>query len=176
MTKKQISIVTIALLLGNTMAGLDGTIINTALPAIISDLNAINYMGWMIAIFLLGQSVTIPLWTKIGQKISFKNAFEISLLLFLVGSIFEGISTNIIFFLIARLVMGIGAGGMGSLPYIIVGYLYSNIKKRTQILGYLTACFNGAAIIGPLIGGWLTLQVGIGSFTLMFLLELLQYF
>ena len=60
-------------------------------------------------------------------------------------STFEGLSTKTILFLITRL--RIGAGGMGSLPYAIVGYLYSSIKKRAQILGYLTACFNEAAIM-----------------------------
>lgn len=155
MNKKQISMVTFALMLGNVMAGLDGTIINTAIPAIVSDLHGIQYMGWIVAIFLLGMSISIPIWTKIGERITNKLAFEISLVLFILGSTFEGLAPNIFFFLVARLVMGIGAGGMGSLPYIIAGYVFPNIKKRTQILGYLTASFNGAAITGPLLGGWL---------------------
>src|SRR5690625_5760049 len=62
---------------------------------------------------------------------------------------------NIIFFLCSRFIMGIGAGGMGSLPYIIAGYVFKNIKTRTKVLGYLTASWNGAAILGPLVGGWL---------------------
>lgn len=155
MDKKQITMVTIALMLGNVMAGLDGTITNTAIPAIVSALHGIQFMGWIVAIFLLGMSISIPIWTKIGEKITNKLAFEISLVLFILGSTFEGLAPNIYFFLVARLVMGIGAGGMGSLPYIIAGYVFPNIKKRTQVLGYLTASFNGAAILGPLIGGWL---------------------
>lgn len=155
MNKKQVTMVTFALMLGNVMAGLDGTIINTAIPAIVSALHGIQFMGWIVAIFLLGMSISIPIWTKIGEKITNKLAFEISLILFILGSTFEGLAPNIYFFLVARLVMGIGAGGMGSLPYIIAGYVFPNIKKRTQVLGYLTASFNGAAILGPLIGGWL---------------------
>ncbi|WEV71306.1 MFS transporter [Lactobacillus sp. ESL0785] len=153
MTKKQIKYVTLALMLGNIMSGLDGTIINTAIPAIVAALHGIQFMGWIVAIFLLGMSISIPLWTKIGEKITNKLAFELSLVLFIIGSIFEGLAPNIFFFLAARLVMGIGAGGMGSLPYIIVGYIYPNIKTRTRILGYLTASFNVAAIMGPLVGG-----------------------
>lgn len=155
MNKKQVTMVTIALMLGNVMSGLDGTIINTAIPAIVSALHGIQFMGWIVAIFLLGMSISIPIWTKIGEKITNKLAFEISLVFFIVGSTLEGLAPNIFFFLIARFVMGIGAGGMGSLPYIIAGYIFPNIKKRTQILGYLTASFNGAAIMGPLVGGWL---------------------
>ena len=155
MNKKQVTMVTAALMLGNVMSGLDGTIINTAIPAIVSALHGIQFMGWIVAIFLLGMSISIPIWTKIGEKITNKLAFEISLIFFIVGSTLEGLAPNIFFFLVARFVMGIGAGGMGSLPYIIAGYIFTNIKKRTKILGYLTASFNGAAIMGPLVGGWL---------------------
>lgn len=155
MNKQQVKMVTIALMLGNVMSGLDGTITNTAIPAIVAALHGIEFMGWIVAIYLLGMSVSIPIWTKIGQKITNKRAFEIALLLFVTGSTLEGIAPNIYFFLIARMIMGIGGGGMGSLPYIIAGYVFKNIKKRTQILGYLTASFNGAAILGPLVGGYL---------------------
>lgn len=155
MNKKQITMVTVALMLGNVMAGLDGTITNTAIPAIVSALHGIQFMGWIVAIYLLGMSVSIPIWTKIGEKITNKLAFEIALVLFVLGSTLEGLAPNIYFFLIARMIMGIGGGGMGSLPYIIAGYVFPNIKKRTQVLGYLTASFNGAAILGPLVGGWL---------------------
>ncbi len=55
-------------MLGDIMSGLDGTIINTAIPAIVADLHGIQFMGWIVAIFLLGMSISIPLWTKIGEK------------------------------------------------------------------------------------------------------------
>lgn len=153
MNSKQIKMVTLALMLGNVMAGLDSTITNTAIPAIVSALNGIQFMGWITAIYLLGMSVSIPLWTKIGEKITNKTAYQIAILLFIIGSALQGIAPNIFFFLVSRMIMGIGGGGMGSLPYIIAGYVFKNIKKRTQVLGYLTASFNGAAILGPLVGG-----------------------
>lgn len=155
MNKKQVTMVTIALMLGNVMSGLDGTIINTAIPAIVASLHGIQFMGWIVAIFLLGMSISIPIWTKVGEKITNKRAFEISLALFVIGSALQGMAPNIIFFLCSRFIMGVGAGGMGSLPYIIAGYAFKNIKTRTKVLGYLTASWNGAAILGPLIGGWL---------------------
>ena len=63
------TIVTGALLLSNIMAGMDGTIVNTALPAITSDLHGLQYMGWIIATFLLGMAVATPLWSKFGEQI-----------------------------------------------------------------------------------------------------------
>lgn len=153
MTKKQLNFTILALMLANIMSGLDGTIVNTAIPAIVSALHGIKFMGWIVAVFLLGMSISIPLWTKIGEKLTNKTAMMVAVSLFVIGSFLQGIAPNIYFFLASRLLMGLGAGGMGSLPYIIVGYIIPNIKQRTQILGLLTACFNGAAILGPLIGG-----------------------
>ncbi|GAA3627876.1 MFS transporter [Lactobacillus hamsteri] len=155
MSKKQISMVTYAMILANVMAGLDSTIINTAIPAIIADLHGIQFMGWIIALMLLGMSVSTPIWSKLGEKIGNKAAFELSLLLFVLGSLFQGLAENMYFFLIARTVMGIGAGGMGSIPYIMAGQIFTNVKKRTKILGYIGASFSVAAIVGPLVGGYL---------------------
>ena len=155
MNKKQISMVTFSMILANVMAGLDSTIINTAIPAIIADLHGIEFMGWIIALMLLGMSVSTPIWSKVGEQIGNKAAFELSLLFFVSGSLFQGLAENMYFFLVARTIMGIGAGGMGSIPYIMSGYIFENIKKRTKILGYLGASFSVAAIIGPLAGGYL---------------------
>lgn len=155
MNKKQISMITWALILANIMSGLDATIINTAIPAIVSDLHGIQYMGWIVACFLLGMSVSVPIWSKLGERMGNKFAFELSLVLFILGSILEGVAPDIYFFLISRVLMGVGAGGMGSLPYIIVGYIYPNVKKRTVILSYIAASFSAASIAGPLVGGWI---------------------
>ncbi|NSB16187.1 MFS transporter [Clostridium beijerinckii] len=155
MSKKGNLIVTLALLLSNAMAGLDGTIVNTALPAIISDLHGIQYMGWIVAVFLLGMAVVTPLWSKLGERIGNRRTYQIATLLFAIGSIFQALSSNIIFFLIARTIMGIGAGGMNTIPFIIYADLYTNLRKRAKVIGYATASFSAAAIIGPLIGGWI---------------------
>ncbi len=153
MTKKQIMVVTGALLLSNAMIGLDGTIINTALPAIISDLNGIEYMGWMVAIFLLAMAVSTPLWSKLGERIGNKIAYQIATLLFAAGAVLQGLSGSIVFFLISRAFMGIGAGGMNTMPFIIYADLYTDLRKRSNILGLATASYSAASIIGPLLGG-----------------------
>jgi MFS family permease len=149
------TIVTGALLLSNIMAGMDGTIVNTAMPAITSDLHGLQYMGWIIATFLLGMAVATPLWSKLGEHKGNKQAYIAATSLFLVGAIFQGLAPNILWFIIARTVMGIGAGGMNTIPFIVFAELYENLKTRAQVLGIASACFGTASIIGPLLGGWL---------------------
>lgn len=153
MNQRQVSIVAAALLLSNAMVGMDGTIISTALPAIVSDLHAIEYMGWIVAVFLLGMATATPLWSKLGERIGNKKTYQIATLIFVAGAIFQAISGNIVFFLIARGLMGIGAGGMLTMPFIIYANLYKDIQKRAKVVAYATASFSIASIIGPLIGG-----------------------
>lgn len=149
------TIVTGALLLSNIMAGMDGTIVNTALPAITSDLHGLQYMGWIIATFLLGMAVATPLWSKFGEHRGNKVAYITATSLFLIGAIFQGIAPNILWFIIARTAMGIGAGGMNTIPFIVFAELYDDLRKRAEVLGLSSACFGGASIIGPLLGGWI---------------------
>lgn len=149
------TIVTGALLLSNIMAGMDGTIVNTALPAITSDLHGLQYMGWIIATFLLGMAVATPLWSKLGEHKGNKQAYIAATGLFAIGAIFQGLAPNIIWFIIARTVMGIGAGGMNTIPFIVFAELYQDLKKRATVLGLASACFGTASIIGPLLGGWI---------------------
>lgn len=149
------TIVTGALLLSNIMAGMDGTIVNTALPAITSDLHALQYMGWIVATFLLGMAVATPLWSKFGEHKGNKVAYICATTLFMVGAIFQGMAPNILWLIIARTVMGIGAGGMNTIPFIVFAEIYQNLRKRAEVLGLSSACFGGASIIGPLLGGFL---------------------
>lgn len=159
-SKKVVMIVTVALLLSNAMNGLDSTIISTALPAIISDLHGIQLMGWIVAVFLLGGAVTTPLWSKLGERIGNKQAYQISTTIFVIGALLEGLAPNIIFLIIARTVMGIGSGGMTAIPYIIYAEIYHDPIKRGKVFGYVTASFSTAAIIGPLVGGFIVDNLG----------------
>src|SRR5699024_12433763 len=56
-------------------------------------------------------SVSVPIWSKIGERMGNKFAFELSLALFILGSVLEGVAPDIYFFLISRVLMGVGAGG-----------------------------------------------------------------
>ncbi|CAJ1199040.1 MFS transporter [Companilactobacillus nantensis] len=155
MSRNRKILVTFALVLSNMMAGLDATIINTALPAIISDLHGIQYMGWIVAIFLLGMAVSTPLWSKFGEKKGNKVAYITATVVFMIGALFQGLAPNIIWFITARSIMGIGAGGMNTIPFIIYSQIFKNIKRRSQVIGIASAGFSGTSIVGPLIGGWI---------------------
>ena len=155
MSKRQLLVATIALLAANFMGGLDATIINTALPAITSDLNGIRYIGWISSIFLLGTAVTTVLWGRIGEVLGNKRTFQLAVIIFIVSSILGGLSTNMLMLIVMRAFMGSGAGGMTSIPFIIYADIYPNPAQRARALGWVTASFTLSTVVGPLIGGWL---------------------
>lgn len=155
MTRRQLTIATLALLIANFMGGLDATIINTALPAITSALNGIRLIGWISSIFLLGTAVTTVLWGRIGEIISNKKTFQISVIIFILSSLAGGLSTSMIMLIISRAFMGIGAGGMISIPFVIYADLFPNPAQRARALGWVTASYTLSTVVGPLIGGWL---------------------
>lgn len=160
MSKRNIAIVTFALLLSNAMGGIDSTIVNTAMPAIIADLHGIELMGWIVAIFLLGTAISTPLWSKVGERMGNKLAYELAALFFIGGSFLQGMASNMPMLIISRAIAGLGNGGMVSLPYIIYAELYANPRKRMQVLGLVSASFSTATIIGPLLGGWIVDTAG----------------
>jgi len=155
MTRRNLATATIALLIANFMGGLDATIVNTALPSIMSDLNGMRLVGWVSSAFLLGTAVTTVLWGRVAEIFGNKRIFQFSVVLFIISSMIGGLATNMLMLIIARAVMGIGAGGMVSIPFIIYADIYPNPAQRARALGWVTAFYTLSTVVGPLIGGWL---------------------
>ncbi|BDZ31562.1 MFS transporter [Lactiplantibacillus sp. WILCCON 0030] len=169
MVKRNLALATVALLIANFMGGLDATIVNTALPAIMSDLNGIRLVGWISSAFLLGTAVTTVLWGRVAENFGNKRIFQFSVALFILSSLLGGLATNMIMLIIARALMGIGAGGMVSIPFIIYADIYPNPAERARALGWVTAFYTLSTVVGPLIGGWL---VDVLSWHWVFLINL----
>ena len=155
MNRRQIFLATIALLLANFMGGLDATIVNTALPVITSELNGMRLIGWVSSTFLLGTAVTTVLWGQVGKMIGNKRAFQIGLVLFIASSMLGGLAPNMEVLIVARALMGIGAGGMVSIPFIIYADLYPTPAQRARAIGWVTVAYTLSTVAGPIIGGFL---------------------
>ena len=153
MTRKQIGLATVGLLLANFMGGLDTTLLNVALSQIVSDMHAVNEVGLLTSILLFTIAITTVLWGKIAEKIGNKKSFIIATIIFVVASAIGGLSSNIWLLILARAFMGIGIGGMVSIPFIIYIDLYPELTARATALGWVTAFYAVATILGPIIGG-----------------------
>ena len=159
LSRRRIAEVLIAVMLGMLLAALDQTVVGTAMPRIIADLNGLSHYAWVGTAYLLASTATMPIWGKLSDAYGRKRFYITGMVIFVTGSALCGQSqtmTELIFF---RALQGVGAGAMMPISMAIVGDLFPP-AQRAKWTGVLMSVFGVATIIGPLLGGWLTDNVG----------------
>ncbi|MFD6323455.1 MDR family MFS transporter [Streptomyces sp. NPDC058442] len=156
MTHRQILEALSGLLLGMFAAILSSTIVSNALPQIITDLGGgQSAYTWVVTAALLSMTASTPLWGKLADLVSKKVLVQLALVIFLLGSVFAGMAQNSGMLIGARVVQGLGAGGLTALAQIIMAAMISP-RERGRYSGYLGAVFAVATVGGPLVGGVIT--------------------
>ena len=145
----------LAIMLALFLGALDQTIVGTALPQIITDLSGANLYTWVVTIYLLASTVTVPIYGKLSDMYGRKPLLLAGVGLFLIGSVLAGLSQNIEQLIIFRGIQGLGAGALFPIALATIGDLYS-AKERGRYQGLFGAVFGLASLIGPALGGWLT--------------------
>jgi EmrB/QacA subfamily drug resistance transporter len=142
------AVVSIALFL----ASLDQTIVATGLPEIERDLRTeVNWGGWTISGYALGQIIAMPLAGKISDMYGRKKVFMISTALFTLASLCCGLAPNIALLLLARFVQALGGGAFTPSATGIVSDHFG--EQRDRALGLFTSVFPIGGIVGPVAGG-----------------------
>jgi EmrB/QacA subfamily drug resistance transporter len=136
------------------LAALDQTIVATALPKVVSDLGGITQYTWVFTAYMLGSTVTVPLYGKLGDVYGRKPLFIVAIVIFILGSALCGLSQNLWELVIFRGIQGLGAGGIFPLTLAMVGMIVPP-RDRGRYQGLIGSVFAGASIIGPLVGGFI---------------------
>src|SRR5881398_2310013 len=136
------------------LAALDQTIVATALPRVVADLGGITQYSWVFTAYMLGSTVTVPLYGKLGDVYGRKPLFIVAILIFLTGSALCGTAQNMWELVIFRAVQGVGAGGLFPLTLAMVGMIVPP-RDRGRYQGLIGSVFAGASIVGPLVGGFI---------------------
>lgn len=134
------------------MSAIDQTIVASALPAIQHDLHSqINWSGWTITIYALGQVLTMPVAGKISDQFGRKKVFLASAVVFCVASLCCGFASNIYLLVVLRGIQAIGGGAfMPSATGIVADHFG---RDRDRAVGLFTSIFPVGGIVGPLLGG-----------------------
>jgi EmrB/QacA subfamily drug resistance transporter len=141
------------LMMGMFMAILASTIVANALPRIIADLGGSQSVyTWIVTTELLAMTATVPLWGKLADLYSRKLLIQLSLGLFVVGSLIAGFSPNVAVLIVSRIVQGLGAGGMTALATIVMAAMIPP-RELGRYAGIFGAVFGVGTVAGPLIGG-----------------------
>lgn len=159
----------IGILLALFLGALDQTIVSTALPRIVEDLQGVTRYAWVATAYLLASTVMVPIYGKLADMHSRKVIELWSIGLFLTGSVLcglagefgtlpvlgDGMNQLIVF----RALQGLGGAGLFAMAFIVIADLFPP-AERGKYQGLVGGVFGIASVLGPLIGGFLTDQGG----------------
>ena len=161
------------------MEVLDTSIANVALPHIAGNLGASEDQGtWVLTSYLVSNAIVLPAGAWASSVIGRKNFFLSCITLFTVASFLCGIAPSLPILLVARVIQGIGGGGLQPMAQAIMADSFEE-KKRGQAFALYGLVAVLAPSIGPTLGGWITdnyswrwifyinIPVGLLAFTLV---------
>lgn len=155
MSHRQIMEALTGLLAAFFTAILSSTIVANALPTIMSDLHGTQTdFAWVITAALLANAATTPIWGKLADLFNKKLLVQLSIIVFVAGSVMAGLSETIPLLLVARVIQGIAMGGLTALAQAIIGTMIPP-RNRGKYSGYMGAVMAVGTAGGPLLGGFI---------------------
>jgi EmrB/QacA subfamily drug resistance transporter len=155
------------------LSALDQTIVSTAMPRIIEQLQGLSMYAWVTTAYMLTSTVSVPIYGKLSDQYGRKGILIIGVVLFLAGSALCGLSGEfgalpllgggMMQLIVCRAIQGLGAGALMTVSFAIMADLYPP-RERGRLFGVFGSVFGIATVIGPFIGGFLTDH---GAFTLL---------
>ncbi|WP_081416362.1 MDR family MFS transporter [Arthrobacter castelli] len=149
----------IGLMLSMLLASLSQTVLSTALPTMVGELNGVDQMLWIMTAYILASTIMMPVYGKMGDLIGRKSLLIMAILLFMSGSIVGGLAANMTWMIVARLIQGLGGGGLIILSQAIIADVVP-ARERGKYMGIMGGVFAVSSVAGPLLGGWFTESIG----------------
>ncbi|GAA1849119.1 MDR family MFS transporter [Brevibacterium marinum] len=155
LTKKTIVLIFSALMSAMFLATLDQTIVSTAMPTIVGELDGVEHQAWLVTIYLLAMTIVMPLYGKFGDMWGRKIIFLVAIAIFVVGSFGSGMSQNFWELIAWRGFQGLGGGGLMILSQAIIADIIP-ASERGKYMGPLGGLFAISSVLGPVLGGFFT--------------------
>ncbi|NIE75006.1 MFS transporter [Pantoea sp. Ap-967] len=144
-----------ALMLAIFLGALDQTIVAVSMPAISAQFNDVGLLAWVISGYMVAMTVAVPIYGKLGDLYGRRRMILTGISLFTLASIACALAQDMQQLVLARVLQGIGAGGMVSVSQAIIGDFVPP-RERGRYQGYFSSMYAVASVAGPVLGGWLT--------------------
>lgn len=144
--------IAIALMVSMFLGAVEGTVVTTAIPTIVKDLQGFEIISSVFSVYLLTSAISTPIYGKLSDLYGRKNILSIGIIIFLVGSFLCGLSQNMYMLIGARAIQGIGAGAIFTVTYTIIGDVFT-LEERPKIQGIISSIWGIASLGGPFLGG-----------------------
>ncbi|MCL2707054.1 MAG: MFS transporter [Dehalococcoidia bacterium] len=145
----------IGVLLAMFMSSLDQTIVDTAIPRIVTDLSGFKHYTWIITAYIIASAITVPIVGKLTDIYGRKRFYIGGIIIFTIASVLSGLSRTMPELIIFRGIQGIGAGAMMANAFIVISDIFPP-AERGKYQGLVSSVFALSAIIGPTLGGFIT--------------------
>src|SRR3712207_1834912 len=145
-----------SLMLALFLVALDQTIVGTALPKIIADLDGFEKYAWVTTAYLLASTSMIPVIGKLGDLYGRKWFIVGGVVVFLIGSALCGAAWGMKELILFRGIQGLGAGMIFANIFTSIADIFPDPARRAKYQGVFFAVFSLSSVIGPTLGGWIT--------------------
>jgi EmrB/QacA subfamily drug resistance transporter len=137
------------------MVALDQTVIGTALPTIVAELNGFDLYAWVGTSYLLTSVITVPIFGKLGDEHGRKPFNLAAIVLFTAASALCGMSQSMLQLVLARGLQGVGGGMLVATTFASVPDLFADARSRLRWQILFSSAFGLANAVGPSLGGYL---------------------
>ncbi len=141
------------------LAALDQTIVGTALPRIVGELDGLEYFAWVATAYMVASTTTVPIAGKLGDLFGRKPFLLVGMIGFVLASALCGQAQNMVELVAFRGVQGLFGGVLFASVFASLADLFPP-QTRARIQGVFGGIFGIASVVGPTVGGYLTDSVG----------------
>lgn len=147
-------LILLTLMIGGFMGRLDGTIVNLALPKIITEFGiTVSQASWITTAYIIANAIFIPIFGKLGDLMGMRKLNIYGIVGFTITSAFAGFAFNLPSMVFFRILQAIAISISYPIALSIIAYNFQDRQERAQAMGLYTAIFAAAAVFGPLLGG-----------------------